>query len=174
MGARLFLLAVAAAATQACVTVEMPTPEARVVPLGVAGRVETDRGSARRVVTFRHGAVGIANTYRVPVGDALRRYAEAFLGAALDEGDELVVRLALEEAELEHFALRTATRVEVVRGGEVLLRETYRVEAPSYFAGVASSERTSAEIALRRTTHDALALTLRELLIDLRAALEGT
>ncbi len=169
------IAAVALLALASCYTIELSTPRARVVPLGVPGRVVVEPASARKVIAFRHGAVGIANRYRVRIGAALAAYAEVFLGAALaeGEGEPLVVEIVLLDAGIESFGVHLTARVEVTSGGAIVFDERYEVEAPSKFVGVSASERESAEAALTRATHEALALLLREVLVDLRAWLSA-
>lgn len=180
-------LAALLVAAASCRAVHVPATPATAVRLAAAGVVELEPASAGLVVSARDSRLGIANVFRVRLGEGLARAAAAELAPALRGPADgaggagagaggLHVLLRLREASVRDLAVHLTLEGEVRglpgRGEEPWVRR-YEVEGPIYWEGGSPEPDRAATIALALSARDALVLAVRELRGDLAEALAG-
>jgi hypothetical protein len=162
---------VLALALAACHTIELPRPDVRVARRPIAATWTVDPASAALEVALHRHEAGLANRFTVRVGESFTAYAEAFLGAALEPGDDLVVRASIERFDVADGVARLDTRFVVGSAdGAVRMDERYEVEGPARRPSPVDAEfgRTAPVVKeVERSLHGALVLTFRAFLADL-------
>jgi hypothetical protein len=160
---------VVVALSMGCYTVQLPAiPE-------VAGRATTRTattdipiGSATYVYDVRSFVSGIGNRWRIEVGDALVKYANAYLRPIFPEGDDLRIQITVEGFDVRHFQAHIDSRFTVFRGTDVVFNKKYHAQGIGYYARTFWGGAFAMKSSMRKTTDEALRSLFEQFLADIQ------
>jgi hypothetical protein len=148
-----------AVAIGGCYNVRLPAPAARAVPdpIPVAATVVVPPATSQFTYDVRSGLAGGANTWTVHVGDAVAKYADAYLRPAFLAGDDVTIQVELRDFDVRDMGAKPVMHFTVHdAGGVSLFDQTYECDAPGHFAQVFWGGAFAMKSALRKTTDRAL------------------
>lgn len=138
-------------------------------PMDLTAKIDTPPATAASKRTIRSGMAGVANSWTVDIGDAVVKYAAAYLSEAFPPGDDVTVRVDLIDYKVEGFAATTDLRFVVTDADRVLFDRNYRCVGDGYGGRVVLGGAFAMKSAMRRTTDDSLRSCFEQFLVDARA-----
>ena len=151
------------------VRLEQPASVATGDRIPVGARPLLPDETRRRVYVVRSGMAGIANSWTIEVGDAVTKYADAYLTHAFDPGDALTIRIDVVAFEVQGFAATTDLKFTVTdRAQQAVFQRDYRGVGKGRATGVVWGGAFAMKAAMRQTTDEALRSCFDQFLIDAR------
>jgi len=135
----------------------------------VSARVEIPAESANRVHKVRRSfAAGLASRWTIEVGDALVRYAQAYLTPVFPAGDDVVIEISIDRFGIAIFRAVLDARISVTRDGRAVFDKQLRIASKRdrYVAQMGRAQ--SMDSTLRDTTDEALRSLFEQFLEDAR------
>jgi len=131
---RIAALGMVLALSMGCYTVQLkPIPEVAGRPLGETATIDVPGESASYVYDVRSFAAGVGNRWRIEVGDALVKYAEAYLRPVFPEGDDLRIHITVEGFDVRGFETHIEGRFTVSRGSEIVFNDDGLTDLVSHY-----------------------------------------
>ena len=115
---------------------------------------------------LKSGTAGAANRWRILVGEALVRYAEAYLKPVFSEGDDVSISISIEHFHVHDFEAHIVGRFVVRRDGLPVFEEGYRAHGRGYFARTFWGGAFGMKSSMRETTDEALRSLFEQFLGD--------
>jgi hypothetical protein len=166
---RIAALGMVLALSMGCYTVQLkPIPEVAGRPLGETATIDVPGESASYVYDVRSFAAGVGNRWRIEVGDALVKYAEAYLRPVFPEGDDLRIHITVEGFDVRGFESHIEGRFTVSRGSEIVFNEKYHGQGVGHFAQTAWGGAFAMKSSMRKTTDEALRSLFEQFLADVQ------
>lgn len=134
----------------------------------VSATIDIPDSAANYTYSFRSGTAGVANRWKVLVGDAVVKYTEAYLPSVFPKGDDVTVRIDVLNYELRGFRAITDLRVDVLQNEETLFSNTYHGEGQSRAAGAFWGGVFAMKGVVSSTTHEALRSIYEDMVEDIR------
>jgi hypothetical protein len=139
-------------------------------PIPVTARVEIPPESADRVHKVRSFAAGITSSWTIEVGDALVRYADAFLTPVFPKGDDVVIEISIDRFDIAMFRAILEARISVTRDGRGVFDKHHRIANKRDRRAAQMNRAQSMDSALMSTTDEALRSLFEQFLEEARLA----
>ena len=167
-------LAFATLLTMGCYTVAI-TP-VRSIPkdqVPVSATIAIPDSAANYTYSFRCWTAGIANRWKVLVGDAIVKYTEAYLPSVFPRGDDVTVQIYVLDYKVKGFRVITDLRVNVLHNEKTLFSKAYHGEGESRAAAAFWGGVFAMKGVVSSSTHEAFRIIYDNMVNDLQERFEN-
>jgi len=139
----------------------------------ISAQIEIPDKTRKMTYDVRSAAAGGANRFRIPVGQTLAQYADAYLKPAFQAGDDVNIQINVESFHVKDFEAHIDAQFLVTRGSASVFDKRYHANGTGHFAQTAFGGAFAMKSSMRKTTDEAMRSLFEQFLADAKREYSG-